>query len=97
VHRFELTLVRLEPASEQAGQVAVFTTDVEIRPNDKSPLSIALHGELAVETETCRLVSVDLSGPVQMTSIERTGGGVYNLSAGGELKLAIRSKYDRVE
>lgn len=97
VHRFELTLVRLEPPVDGAGQVAVFMTDVEVRPNDESPLSISLHGELAIETETCRLTSVDLSGPVQMSSIERTGGGVYNLSAGGELKLAIRSKYDRVE
>lgn len=94
VHRFELTLVRLEPPADGVGQVAVFMTDVEIRPNDVSPLSIALHGELAIETETCRLTSVDLSGPVQMSSIERTGGGVYNVSAGGELKLAIRSKYD---
>ena len=97
VHRFELTLVRLEPASDAAGQVAVFMTDVEVRPNDVSPLSISLHGELAIETETCRLTSVDLAGPVQMSSVERTGGGVYNLSAGGELKLAIRSKYDRIE
>lgn len=97
VHRFELTLVRLEPAADGVGQVAVFMTDVEVRPNDDSPLSISLHGELAIETETCRLASVDLAGPVQMSSVERTGGGVYNLSAGGELKLAIRSKYDRVE
>jgi hypothetical protein len=97
VHRFELTLVRLEPPVDEFGEVAVFMTDVEIRPNDSSPLSITLHGELAVETETCRLTAVNLSGPVQMSSVERTGGGVYNLSAGGELKLAIRSKYDRVE
>jgi hypothetical protein len=71
----------------------VFETKIEIVPNDTSPLAITLEGEMVVETETCRLASVNLTGPVQLSSIERTAGGIFQYSAGGELKLAIRSEY----
>jgi hypothetical protein len=95
VRRFELTLNRVEPASdENPTPRAIFQTAIEIIPNEKSPLAIKLNGEMAIETETCRLVAVELSGPVQISSIERTGGGIFNFTAGGELKLAIRSQFD---
>jgi len=95
VRRFELTLSGVEPANDKnPSPQAVFQTAIEINPNEKSPLAITLNGEMAVETETCRLISVQLSGPVQISSIERTGGGIFNFSAGGELKLAIRSQFD---
>jgi hypothetical protein len=94
VHRFELTLSRVEPASaEGASPVGVFQAAIEVRPNDQSPLSITLNGEVSVETETCRLTAVEMTGPVQLSSIERTAGGIFQFSAGGELKLAIRSDY----
>jgi hypothetical protein len=32
---------------------------------------------------------------VQISTIERTGGGIFNFSAGGELKMAIRSQFDQ--
>jgi hypothetical protein len=96
VHRFELTLNRVEPAGEKrASMTAVFVTAIEVLPNDESPLRITLNGEMAIETETCRMAAVNLSGPVQLSSIERTAGGIFQFSAGGELKLAIRSQYDR--
>lgn len=94
VRRFELTLARLEPAVEKhPAERAVFQTKIEIVPNDASPLTITLQGEMVVETQTCRLASVELAGPVQLSSIERTAGGIFQYSAGGELKLAIRSQY----
>jgi hypothetical protein len=96
VHRFELTLNRVEHADEtHPSQRAVFETAIEVLPNDDSPLAITLSGEMAIETETCRMAAVNLSGPVQLSSIERTAGGIFQFSAGGELKLAIRSQYDR--
>jgi hypothetical protein len=94
VRRFELTLTRVEPADEKhPAERAVFQTKIDIVPNDASPLSITLEGEMVVETETCRLASVQLTGPVQLSSIERTAGGIFQYSAGGELNLAIRSEY----
>ena len=96
VHRFELTLVRVDPAdAERPTPVGVFETAVEVRPDDRSPLAISLHGHMAIEIETCRLVAVDLTGPVQISSIERTAGGIFQFSAGGDLNMAIRSQYDR--
>jgi hypothetical protein len=96
VHRFELTLKRVDsPTAKQPSPVAVFDAVIEVRPNDASPLNISLKGEMTLETETCRLVSVELAGPVQMSSIERTGAGIYQFFAGGELNVAIRSQYDR--
>jgi hypothetical protein len=97
VHKFELTLSRVDAAAEGGtSPVGVFATTIDVRPNDVSPLGILLTGEMGVETESCRLVSVNLKGPVQISSIERTAGGIFNFSAGGELKMAIRSRYDRV-
>jgi len=94
VHRFELTLLRVEPATaERSSPVGVFQAAIEVRPNDDSPLSITLNGEMFVETETCRLTEVKMVGPVQLSSIERTAGGIFQFSAGGELHLAIRSDY----
>ncbi len=94
VRRFELTLGRLVPADvKHPAERAVFQAKIEIAPNDASPLTIALAGEMVVETQTCRLASVELAGPVQLSSIERTSGGIFQYSAGGELKLAIRSQY----
>lgn len=94
VHRFELTLLRVEPAPEANGSpLAIFQTTIQITPNDESPLTITLNGEMHVETETCRLTTVEMKGPVQLSSIERTAGGIFQFSAGGELTLAIRSNY----
>lgn len=98
VRRFELTLLRVDPADENyAMPRGVFQTSIMVVPNDDSPLSIHLRGEIAVETDTCRLAYVDLTGPVQLSSIERTAGGIYQYSAGGQLNLAIKSQYDRTE
>ncbi len=94
VHRFELTLLRVEPqTSARSSPVGVFQATIEVKPNDESPLSITLTGEMSVETETCRLSEVNMVGPVQLSSIERTAGGIFQFSAGGELNLAIRSDY----
>jgi hypothetical protein len=94
VRRFELTLAHLQSADDDyLSERAVFQTRIEIVPDDASPLTISLKGEMVVETNTCRLVSVQLTGPVQLSSIERTAGGIFQYSAGGELHLAIQSQY----
>lgn len=94
VHRFELTLLRVDPATaERKSPAGVFQATIEVRPNEQSPLSITLNGEVSVETDTCRLLTVEMKGPVQLSSIERTAGGIFQFSAGGELNLAIRSDY----
>jgi hypothetical protein len=98
VRRFELTLTHLEaPTKENPAERAVFQTGIEIVPNDASPLTISLKGEMIVETQSCRLTSVELAGPVSLSSIERTAGGIFQYSAGGELQMAIRSQYGAIK
>lgn len=100
VRRFELSLVRTTDAKASnekvdANLTAVFKAHIEVAPNDSSPLSVTLDGELAVEPSSCRLLAIDLAGPVGMSSVERTAGGIYQYSAAGELKMAMRSQYGR--
>jgi hypothetical protein len=102
VRRFELSLARLDDAkprkpAEAAPQTAVFKAHIEVAPNDVSPLSVTLGGELAIEPASCRLLSIDLAGPVTMSSIERTAGGIFQYTAGGELRMAMRSQFGRDE
>jgi hypothetical protein len=94
VHRFELTLLRVAtPAEPNAAELAVFRANIEVKPDDHSALAVNLNGEIAVEPATCRLVSVDLAGPVRVSTIERTAGGIYQFSMSGKLQVAIRAQF----
>lgn len=94
VRRFELTLDRVLPAdAAHPAPRAVFQTRIEVVPDDDAPLEITLAGDMIVETTTCRLTSVELRGPVRLDSIERTPGGIFQYTAGGELNLNIQADY----
>jgi hypothetical protein len=94
VHRFELTLDRLAPAREAgASQLAVFRASIEVKPDGEDSLAVQLQGEMAVEPDGCSLASVDLAGPVHVSTIERTQLGIYQYSMSGELRVAIRSQF----
>jgi hypothetical protein len=93
VHRFELTLNRLAPLAEDAEPVAIFAVVIEVRPEDADDYAVHLSGEMAVEPATCRLASVDLAGPVHVSTIERTALGIYQYTMSGQLRVAIRSQF----
>jgi hypothetical protein len=93
VHRFELTLNRLAPPAEGAEPAAIFSVVIEVRPEDADDYAVHLAGEMAVEPATCRLASVDLAGPVQVSTIERTALGIYQYTMSGQLSVAIRSQF----
>lgn len=98
VHRFNLTLVRLDPADRDGGAgLAVFSASIIMKPESDDALAVTLNGELAVEPTTCRLASVDLAGPVHVTTIERTQLGMYQHSTAGELRVAIRSQFSALK
>jgi hypothetical protein len=98
VNRFELTLDRIVPAKDTtASEVAVFRVKIDVQPGEGGELGVTLGGEMGVEPVGCRLASVDLTGPVRVSTIERTQMGIYQYSMDGELKLAIRSEFGRVE
>lgn len=93
VHRFELTLDRLAPVDKGGQPVAIFRVAIEVRPENEDDYSVHLNGEMAVEPETCRLASVDLAGPVHVSTIERTQLGIYQYTMSGDLRVAIRSQF----
>jgi hypothetical protein len=98
VNRFELTLDRIVPAKDATvSDVAVFRVKIDVQPGEGGELGVTLSGEMGVEPVGCRLASVDLTGPVHVSTIERTPMGIYQYSMDGELKLAIRSEFGRVE
>jgi hypothetical protein len=105
INRFELTLDRIVPAKDAASsdqgvlssEVAVFKVKIDVQPGEGGELGVTLNGEMGVEPVGCRLASVDLTGPVHVSTIERTQLGIYQYSMDGELKLAIRSEFGRVE
>jgi hypothetical protein len=98
VHRFELTLVRMTtPADASEAPLAVFRASIIMKPESDDALAVTLNGELVVEPATCRLASVDLAGPVHVTTIERTPLGMYQHSTAGELRVAIRSQFAAVQ
>jgi hypothetical protein len=98
INRFELTLDRIVPPKDAtASEVAVFKVKIDVQPGEGGELGVTLGGEMGVEPVGCRLASVDLTGPVHVSTIERTQLGIYQYSMDGELKLAIRSEFGRVE
>lgn len=105
IKRFELTLTRVEPtpvvanaaAGQSTSEVAVFAARIETLPNETTPMEFTLAGTLAVEVDSCRTVAAHFQGPVQMSTTERTRGGIFQFSAAGDLSVSIRSHYSRVE
>ncbi len=103
VRRFELSLVKLDAVKSEkqsdgaATPAAVFKAQIQVEPTDSSPLMVTLAGQLSVDPASCRILAIDLSGPVTMTTVERTAGGIFQYSAAGELRMAMRSQYGRVE
>jgi hypothetical protein len=94
VKKFELQLLRVEPGpTSESSPRAVFSAHVETFANDRSPLEMAIVGQVVVETQTCRSLAADFRGPVQLRSVERTSQGIYQLSASGEVEVVIRSEY----
>ena len=97
IQRFELTLDRLAPVKNSEAPLAIFHANIELTPDEKSPLGVTLEGEMSVEPTTCRLIALDIAGPVSMSTIERGPGGIQQFSAAGQLRMAMRAGYGSVE
>jgi hypothetical protein len=93
IKRFELTLVRQAADKASGAPLAVFQAHIEVTPDEHSPLAVQLAGEMAVDPASCRLVALDLAGPVGISTIERSAAGIYQFSASGQLQLAMRAQF----
>jgi hypothetical protein len=91
VTRFTLTLDKLE-AHQQSTQ-ATFIARVEATSNNASQMRLEMHGLLVVETDTCRALKVDLSGPIAMSETRGSYSTSYQVIGTGQLKMSVVSSY----
>jgi len=90
VQKFDLELKELLTIDGQS--CARFETTLKIRGHQVNPIEVDIAGLVTIQTDTCRTIESKLSGPLHMTANEAS----YQISAEGELKMAIRSHYGSV-
>ncbi|MEM9657390.1 MAG: hypothetical protein AAF961_03430 [Planctomycetota bacterium] len=93
VQRFELKLLRASPKLDHERQIATFLAKIDTVPEESSQMTMSITGKLSVDAATCRTLSVEFSGPVGMSVVERTPLGIYQYSASGGVRVAILSSY----
>lgn len=93
IKRFELTLREVQPRKDASGPVAVFDAKIETMPSETSPMEMSVAGRVAIEIATCRTLSAELSGPIGMTTLQPTEGGVLHYGVSGQLRMATRADY----
>jgi hypothetical protein len=91
VTRFALTLKKLE--LREGAPCAVFNAHIEATSNNASQMRLEIEGQLVVDTETCRAVRVDLTGPIAMSETRGSFSTSYQLIGTGQLKMNVVSTF----
>jgi hypothetical protein len=91
VTRFDLTLEKMEV--QDGARCAVFTAHVEASASGSSQMGMQVEGPFVVQTDTCRAVKVDLSGPIGMSETRGSYSTAYQIIGTGQLKVGIASTY----
>jgi len=94
VTRFDLTLTGT--ATERGAACAVFQADVEAVSNDSSQMRLDVSGPLVVETDSCRAVRVELTGPIGMSETRGSYSNKYYLIGTGNMAVSLQSAYHDV-
>ncbi len=93
VEKFELQLKSLQQIEGQP--CAVFGASIEAVGEPANPIHIRAFGQIVIQTETCRTVRAKLSGPLTLSTVERTPQGSFQYAARGNMHVAIQSQYGR--
>jgi hypothetical protein len=72
---------------------AVFAATIEAVGRSSNPVIIRAFGQVVMQTETCRIVSAELSGPLTLATAEHTPEGSFQYIAQGNMHLAVRAQY----
>lgn len=91
VEKFELQLKSLKDIEGQP--CAIFAATIEAVGGVANPIRIHAFGEVAIQTETCRTVSAEISGPLTLSVAEHTPQGSFQYKAQGTMRLAVKSMY----
>ncbi|MGI9429862.1 MAG: hypothetical protein ACR2NM_14465 [Bythopirellula sp.] len=93
VKQFELELKSIEQIEAQP--CAVFAATIEAVGEAHNPVRIRAFGQVVIQTETCRTVRAELSGPMTLSTVEHTPAGSYQYKAQGSMRVAVKSQYGR--
>ncbi|MEQ8209839.1 MAG: hypothetical protein RH917_08395 [Lacipirellulaceae bacterium] len=93
IKRFELTLREVQPSAKNQSPLAIFDAKIETMPNETSPMQMVVAGQVAIEIETCRILSAELSGPIGMSTTQPTEGGILHYGISGQLRMATQADY----
>jgi hypothetical protein len=94
VKQFELELKSIQQIEEQP--CAVFGATIEAVGEANNPIRIRAFGQVVIQTETCRTVRAELSGPMTLSTVEHTPAGSYQYKAQGSMRVAVKSQYGPV-
>jgi hypothetical protein len=91
VTRFELTLENVH--AQDGVTCAAFTARVEASSSGSSQMGIQVEGPFVVETDTCRVVKVNLIGPIGMSDSRGSYSTAYQIIGTGQLQVSISSTF----
>jgi len=91
VEQFELELKSVEEIDGE--QCAVFASTIEAVGEASNPVRIKAFGKVIIQTETCRTVRAELSGPLTLSAVEHTPQGSFEYAVQGSMRLAVRAQY----
>ncbi|MEM8943873.1 MAG: hypothetical protein AAGD11_01725 [Planctomycetota bacterium] len=92
--RVEEFVLELKSVGEIEGKrCAVFSSSIKAVGEPTNPVRIHAFGQMAIQIDTCRIVSAEISGPMTMSIVEKTPQGDFQYSAQGTMRLAVKSVY----
>ena len=56
-------------------------------------MQIDVTGPVVILIETCRTVETDLTGPLSLSTVERTSQGNFTHHATGTMRASVRARY----
>jgi hypothetical protein len=89
VSGFSMKLVKVEPVAGAA--CGFFETTIALSSGDGKKATTDVRGTMVVQVETCRGVSVELTGPISVRETRTAGGARYETTCQGKLALSITS------
>jgi hypothetical protein len=95
VERFELSLTEVKPIAGR--RCAVFRAFMEASENKSRQMKLQLDGTMAIELDSCRMVSAELAGPIGLAESVNNMGATYQVTGIGRMNFAIHSSYDDAE
>ena len=91
VQSFELEFMGSDTIAGQP--CALFNATIAAQAREQGEIGLNITGRLVIQTATCRTVTAELAGPVQMAAEEKTRHGSFQYRATGDMHLSIHSTY----